>query len=144
LAFNGTDTVLIRVDGDAGIDIPAPLGLFDVFGLGSQFDTSNPYTEGYQLLPRSNADIVGVVGTYSFENIGITSIFPNPASNAVYISGDAEIRHIAIFDVTGRMMNQLTNQGTELRINVQSLTPGVYFLKATTDLGTGVTQLIKK
>jgi DNA/RNA endonuclease YhcR with UshA esterase domain len=55
---DGTNTYILRIDADAGITVGAPAGAFDVIGIGSQFDNSSPYTDGYQILPRSNADII--------------------------------------------------------------------------------------
>lgn len=61
-ATNGVDTFVIRIDSDGNIDgSPAPAGTFDVIGIGSQFDNSNPYTAGYQIMPRDTNDII--VGT---------------------------------------------------------------------------------
>ena len=55
---NGTDTLTMRIDSDTDIDgAPAPAGTFDVTGVGSQFDNSSPYTEGYQIFPRMLTDI---------------------------------------------------------------------------------------
>lgn len=57
---NATDTIVLRLQ-LANTDIlgkPAPVGSFDVIGLGSQFDASNPYTSGYQLFPRFFSDII--------------------------------------------------------------------------------------
>lgn len=55
---NGTDTMTMRIDSDTDIDgSTAPAGMFDVTGLGSQFDFSSPYDEGYQILPRMLTDI---------------------------------------------------------------------------------------
>ena len=55
---NGTDTMVMRIDSDSDIDgSPAPTGMFDVTGLGSQYDSSSPYDEGYQILPRMLTDI---------------------------------------------------------------------------------------
>lgn len=56
---NGTDTITIRVDNDTDLyNEPAPTGEFDVVGIGGQFDFSSPFLSGYQLLPRSSADIL--------------------------------------------------------------------------------------
>jgi PKD repeat protein len=58
---NGTDTIQLRVDADVNLySAPAPVGSFDVVGIGGQFDSSNPYSSGYQLLPRYTADIMGI------------------------------------------------------------------------------------
>jgi predicted extracellular nuclease len=55
---NGTDTMTMRIDSDTDIDgSTAPSGMFDVTGLGSQFDFSSPYDEGYQIFPRMLTDI---------------------------------------------------------------------------------------
>lgn len=57
---NGTDTIVVRIDADVDLfNAPAPVGTFDVCGLGGQFDSSSPYLDGYQLLPRYMADIKG-------------------------------------------------------------------------------------
>ncbi|GGH77781.1 DUF5689 domain-containing protein [Phaeocystidibacter marisrubri] len=57
---NGTDTITMRVDADVAdvYAMPAPIGTFDVIGIGGQFDNSAPRCEGYQLLPRYMADII--------------------------------------------------------------------------------------
>lgn len=55
---NGTDTIEVRIDADVDLySMPAPVGNFFVCGIGGQFDSSSPYTSGYQLLPRYQADI---------------------------------------------------------------------------------------
>jgi len=55
---NGTDTMTMRIDSDTDIDgSTAPAGMFDVTGLGSQYDSSSPYDEGYQIFPRMLTDI---------------------------------------------------------------------------------------
>ena len=74
---NGTDTMVIRIDSDTDIDgSAAPAGKFDVTGLGSQYDFSSPYSQGYQLLPRSLDDFVDVPGP----KIVVSEIMPG--SNA--------------------------------------------------------------
>jgi predicted extracellular nuclease len=56
---NGTTTVEMRIDADINLyGQAAPVGVFDVIGIGGQFDGSSPYTSGYQILPRSTADII--------------------------------------------------------------------------------------
>jgi plastocyanin/DNA/RNA endonuclease YhcR with UshA esterase domain len=73
---NGTDTLVLRVDKDV-TDVfaaPAPIGNFDLIGIGGQFDNSAPHNSGYQLLPRYLADIVLAVPlTY---DLAITEIMP--------------------------------------------------------------------
>jgi hypothetical protein len=55
--LQGAETFDLRIDRDTDIDEnPAPVGLFNLVAVVSQFDNSSPYTEGYQLQPRSYAD----------------------------------------------------------------------------------------
>jgi len=56
---NGTDTIMLRIDNNTDLySAPVPTGEFNVVGIGGQFDFSSPFTDGYQLLPRSSADIL--------------------------------------------------------------------------------------
>ncbi len=83
---NATDTIIIRLQ-LANSDIlgtAAPVGTFDIIGLGSQFDATNPYTTGYQLFPRFLSDIISsnpvptitadVLPVSVNENVGIVSV----------------------------------------------------------------------
>lgn len=61
---DGVVTFVLRIDGDT--DLPgsaAPQGLFNVMGVGGQFDSSSPFDSGYQLFP---------CGTSSFEDVCTT------------------------------------------------------------------------
>jgi len=64
LVTNGPDTIAVRIDSDVDIaGMAAPLGTFDITGIGGQFDNSSPYDAGYQLFPRYVADISPYVTT---------------------------------------------------------------------------------
>ncbi len=55
---DGTNTYTMRIDADVDLHaMMAPDGTFDLIGIGGQFDSSSPFDEGYQLLPRYNNDI---------------------------------------------------------------------------------------
>ncbi len=56
---DGTNTFTIRIDSDTDLNgSPAPTSYFNLVGIGGQFDSSDPRTEGYQLLPRYLADVI--------------------------------------------------------------------------------------
>lgn len=60
LVTPANDTITMRIDSDTDVDdlmTSAPAGFFDIYGIGGQFDSSNPFTEGYQILPRYVSDI---------------------------------------------------------------------------------------
>ena len=72
---DGTNTFTMRIDGDT--DIPgsaAPIGTFNLTGVGGQFDNSSPYTSGYQIFP---------CGTSSFETVCDGTNTPNNAVTVV-------------------------------------------------------------
>lgn len=58
ITTTGTDTMVLRIDSEMDIfGKAAPTGSFTLTGIGGQFDSSMPYTSGYQILPRSIQDI---------------------------------------------------------------------------------------
>ena len=89
---NGVDSFDLRIP--SGVDVfgtPAPVGAFDMIGLGSQFDNSAPHTVGYQLIPRYIADIVtGAAGSDSIRNFNL--LFPaNNASLTIEGAGSTSL-----------------------------------------------------
>lgn len=83
----GTFTLFIDRDTDLG-SLPVPQGSFDVVGVLSQHDASPPYTEGYQLVPRSHEDII-----FSGNGSGEVSLvppitFPGDTANLRFIASN--------------------------------------------------------
>lgn len=72
------------------------------------------------------------------------SATPNPASDVINISNstDIAVNTIQLTDINGRIVKEV--KGMTNQINVNELNAGVYFLKITTDQGTGTTKIIKK
>ncbi len=59
----GSESVIMRIDSDTDIDgTSEPSWPSDVTGVAGQYDSSEPYTEGYQLLPRFVSDFVSTGG----------------------------------------------------------------------------------
>jgi len=56
---DGMNTIALRIDADVTLyNEPCPVGVFDIIGIGGQFDMSSPYTSGYQMLPRQKEDVL--------------------------------------------------------------------------------------
>src|SRR5262249_18289940 len=56
---DATGFSILRVDSDTDIDgTPTVAGTFTLIGLASQFDPTAPFDSGYQIIPRSLADII--------------------------------------------------------------------------------------
>ncbi len=61
---DGSGPVTMRIDKDTNIDgTAAPNGPFTITGIGDQYDTSLPYTTGWQIKPRSLADFTFACGS---------------------------------------------------------------------------------
>jgi len=61
---------------DADTKLPIPQGTFDVIGILKQYDSTAPYTDGYEILPRFASDLIpqsGPVFTSEPQEIAITA-----------------------------------------------------------------------
>ncbi|MBK9221509.1 MAG: lamin tail domain-containing protein [Saprospiraceae bacterium] len=122
---NGVNTFDMRIDNDVNIHgTSAPLGKFDLIGLGSQFDAVNPFLEGYQIFPRYLADIKILVGSKDL-NSSAPSIFPNPVGDEIQIDSDINYSKFEILDLRG---NILVKDAFKNRI-LCPFPSGIYFIK---------------
>lgn len=76
---------------------------------------------------KLGADISGALGIDKSQTEAIIKLYPNPVSNELHISSDAEIEVIEIFDALGAMLirRSKVNDG----IDVSDLHSGLYFVK---------------
>jgi DNA/RNA endonuclease YhcR with UshA esterase domain len=121
---NGSDTLTMRIDSDTDIDgSPAPTGVFDLIGVGSQFDFSSPFFEGYQILPRFLGDIIPV----SLPSLYISEVMP-ASGHSSPLNGDwFEVHNngssaIDLFNMS--WSNSSANSGTHLISQSFLLPPG--------------------
>jgi hypothetical protein len=102
---NGTDSMDMRILNSVDLyTMDAPIGDFNVTGVVSQFDASNPKNSGYQLMPRGSSDIYVIpappvdptvaieLGSYTtVEGAGTATIklvLNKPAFDSVYVNFD--------------------------------------------------------
>jgi hypothetical protein len=72
------------------------------------------------------------------------SIYPNPASNRLFVSSKAGASKVEIISVAGAVVKTVSNVSAEA-INVSDLKTGIYFVKVTSNDGTvGVSKFMKK
>jgi len=103
-ATNGTTTFQIRIVSTSNIfGTPAPAGTFHLTGIGGQFDSSSPYTEGYQIFPRylTDIDFINSVSNPVLANKGV-QVSPNPAVGTVQIKTESAFDAIRVTDAAGR------------------------------------------
>ena len=73
------------------------------------------------------------------------SVYPNPTSNVINLnSASALINNVTLTDINGRTVKTLALGGvSQSQINLADLTTGVYFLSVESNLGTGVSKIVK-
>lgn len=129
---DGINVYTLRIDSDT--DIPGgavPQGLFDVTGVGGQYDSSNPFDSGYQLFPCGLGsfvpnDVSGI--TEAFVELKVS---PNPFQDYVSINtSGSEHVFVRILDVQGRLLESLAvNNG--MKINTSAWVKGMYLFTFT-------------
>ena len=76
-------------------------------------------------------------------SISDVSIYPNPAKNFVNISAGEKIDSARIYDLTGRIVKQLTPNKERFNLNIRDLSKGVYLVKLNAGEKESTTKLIK-
>ncbi len=124
---NGTQTFEMRIDQDVVLfNLDVPDFSFNLTGLGGQFDTENPFLEGYQILPRYFDDFEMITSTnYSITNFEI-QLFPNPISDLLNIKMKNQADLIIIHNALGQIMSTLEYPNLLENINTQDWNAGFY------------------
>lgn len=116
------------------IAIPAGINAIDE----TNFEFDN-YGTGYIVDNIQFSDLTNL-GLSDFTSTTIT-IFPNPTTDILNITGNEKVKSLEILDFTGKSVTLVNDTK---KINVQSLPQGIYLLKITTDKGTETKKFIKK
>lgn len=123
---------LIRLDADLFTDVSIyELQLIDVVGIVGQFDSSEPYTEGYQLSPRAPSDIQIQVSTKNLPASSI-SMSPNPVQERLYFDTDLQIQKVTLYTSDGQLAFEAGQQNS---IDMSALKCGAYVVMVQTDQG---------
>ena len=124
---NANDTIAIRVVPQTA-DVwamPAPVAEFDLIGLGSQFAPSGSALGGFQVSPRSIADILIQTSQSRALNAASLKAWPNPTSDVLNLDVDlTSPARLTIVNSLGQVvrLENLTSRNLDLR----SLSNGVY------------------
>ncbi|MFN8318398.1 MAG: lamin tail domain-containing protein [Saprospiraceae bacterium] len=133
---NGTQTILVRIDNDCSLsNQPAPSAPFTIKGIIGQFDSENPYDEGYQLFPRYAADFVPVSGTNESNTENIFSISPNPGSNYGYIKGLTANDRVSLYTLSGKLIQNIAGND---HLEASNLSNGLYLVEIKTKAKTQI------
>lgn len=145
----GADSLTMRIDKDTNID-ESDEGSYPltVTGILGQYDSSSPYTSGYQIIPRSTADLVWSPNSiHSERNNGfiaefkLYANFPNPFNPSTTLRFDvprnSDNMELAVYNVVGQKVKTLfsgtaaqgayTAEWDGTNQNGQNVPSGVYF-----------------
>lgn len=123
---DGTNIFDLRIDNDVDLHgTAAPVGRFDVTGIGAQFDPSNPYLEGYQIIPRYMNDLKIISSNTNNDSRFIIKIFPNPVFHLLNIETNRRFDFIQLVNPDGRIYY---NSDFQSRIDLD-VPDGIYYLK---------------
>ncbi|MBO4232283.1 MAG: choice-of-anchor J domain-containing protein [Bacteroidales bacterium] len=92
-------------------------------------------------LPANDVVFNGTDGI-SENTAALFSIYPNPATDYITISSEAEIIEIQIINLEGQLVKSL--KGNKKTVSLQGLSKGIYFVKCETEAGTSVKKFIKQ
>ncbi len=163
---NGSAAIALRINNTAFVP-PSWLGIrgrrVRVTGIVGQYDSSEPYTSGYQLMPRFLSDVVDVAASYPQETLGlvIDSIVPQSfvrelgQTAKIYVNSPTSGYRIDvdIFDREGRLVRELLDNGSggfyELRWDGtdrlgRPKPAGIYLVNAKAARGDGRTETVTK
>lgn len=137
---DSTGSCEIRIDKDTNIaNTNAPGGVFDVIGAMSQYDGTTPYTQGYQLMPRFEEDIIWVPATTITGEPEESNITPysmdiswltETPSNSILMYGKTTNYEIDTILVDESVLQH--------QVSMSNLTPGtIYHVKAGSGEGDG-------
>ena len=95
---DGVNSFVVRIDSDVDISgMLPPTGTFDITGLGGQFDNSEPFDEGYQLFPRSVADISPYnTGVVTYTSVTMAELRENNTSDLNPLLFDQRVETTAV------------------------------------------------
>lgn len=139
------DTIVVRIDNDVDLyNQPAPPQPFDLTGIGGQFDSSSPYTSGYQIAPRYIPDVSSLVRTKEVDFSANIRLSPNPTSARLLLQTDLQFDRVKIFAATGILLKDLENPLQTQEIQVNNFPSGVYFMQFEKENAVWTTRFVKQ
>ena len=92
---------------------------------------------------RSTCFDVAALGTSSFDMNALT-VYPNPVVDILSIRYNEEITAINVYDLSGRLVKQITPNQTEVEVNMSELAAAMYIVKVNAGESQTEIKVIKK
>lgn len=138
------DTVELFIGANTDLaQTPAPLEMFSVVGIGSQYatSTSSPFMDGYRLMliGKSNMSVLDLKNEIDLNLV----VYPNPSNSKISFKGLNHVSEVSIYSLDGRKVLTKEIQSNET-LNIDSLDNATYILRLNNQEGVFTTTLIKQ
>ncbi|MEL6922854.1 MAG: T9SS type A sorting domain-containing protein, partial [Bacteroidota bacterium] len=91
---------------------------------------------------RTNLSTDGTVPVRNAEPQASIKVFPNPATDQVFVQSDRRIREVQLFDITGKLLQRLSPNSTQTELRVSNLQQGVYVVMVDSAEGRSVQRIV--
>ncbi len=141
---NPFDTIQVRIDNDVDLfNELAPPTPFNLTGIGGQFDSSDPFTSGYQIAPRYIPDVSTLVGIQEADYSGLVQLSPNPAAEVLTIRMEQSFEAMRIFTPTGQIKRSIVHPAPLEQLSLEGFPGGLYFIRFEKDGAAWTTRFVK-
>ncbi len=94
-------------------------------------------------LPENPVAAPAVTSMNAFGEFTV-SVYPNPVRDDLFVCADSDISYLELYDAFGKIMISETMDVSSKRLNVSSLSSGVYIIKLHSEKGSQFVQFIKE
>jgi hypothetical protein len=139
--FSGSGSITMEEEHSVIFDFLRPWLAYYLKNVSTEMDVFNDSLDASNRVSYEQDCLTTMLNeTDSYE----INIFPNPANSFIEIESlDLNIKNIQITDLYGRNIKNINYQNHINKINIDSFSSGVYFLKINTDNGFFIRKFIK-
>jgi hypothetical protein len=113
----------------------------EIFSLPMGYTNGEAFSQLDFYLNVTNSGDGSHVDIYDADPVVDFSIYPNPATDRLSISGVETVREVSVLDIAGRTVMTLVNTNS---VDVSGLSAGVYMVRIATENGIGVQKFVKE
>ena len=143
---NGTTTTFASNPESFGNDVGAGWVFSHVFTIHGAYDyRCDPHFSFGMTGKITVNDITASAFDTEEQNNGF-SVYPNPATNRLFVVSDGSIESLSIYNVTGAMVLEFSNlKASEFEVTLDGISSGVYFLEVkTAEYGSQINRFVKR
>ena len=105
------------------------------------FDMMRIQSDCYESRPTRVDPSANIQETFTSTNL--VKVFPNPFTDQITVSSEAELQKIQLIQANGQVLNSVTVSGKDFSFETSQLINGIYFLQVTNVEGMEIIKIIK-